>query len=235
MNEKYVVYKHTLREDGRVYIGQALNPEQRWGKDGSGYKSCPLFWDNIQHYGWDAFDHEIIFDNLSKDEADVIERVLIRHYDSTNVKKGFNLSVGNGIHGASNKCYRTKGTCNDRFDRRVTQYSIEGEKIREFASAEEAANETKVFVHSILNCCTHNHAFTAGGFRWAFEGELPRSLDGMRHSVKVQQYTPTGKLVANYNSMLEAANNTGISAGSISMACRGKQQGAGGFVWRYAV
>lgn len=235
MNEKYVVYKHTLREDGRVYIGQSLSFEQRWGKDGSGYRGCPLFWDNIQHYGWDAFDHEIVFDDLSKEEADIIERVLIRRYDSTNIKKGFNLSVGNGICGSSNKNYRTTGTCNNRFDRRVVQYSIEGKKIRTYVSAEEAANKTKIFVHSIINCCTHNHAFTAGGFRWAFEGEQPQLLNWKRAPKKVQQYTPTGKLVANYNTITEAAKDTGINTASISLACRGKRQDAGGFIWRYAV
>lgn len=233
MNEKYVVYKHTLREDGRVYIGQSVGYELRWGKNGSGYKGCPLFWDNIQHYGWDAFDHEIVFDGLSKEEADIIERVLIRRYNSTNIKKGFNLSVGNGICGRTNKKYRTGGACNNRFDQRVVQYSIEGREIQEYASAEEAANKTKVYVYSIINCCTHNHAFTAGGFRWAFEGELPQPLK--TSSSKVKQLTPTGKLVANYNSMTEAAKETGICITSISQACRGKKQDAGGYVWRYAV
>ena len=105
--DTYVVYKHTLKEDGRVYIGQTHDVETRWSGNGTQYKGCVYFWRTIAKYGWDAFAHEIILKGLSKEEADVYEDMLIKQYDSMNPKKGFNLK-GGGSHGKLSEATRKK-------------------------------------------------------------------------------------------------------------------------------
>ena len=66
----YSVYKHVNKTNGKVYVGiTKQKPEQRWGYNGVNYKNSPRFWSAIQHYGWDNFEHIIIQDQLTHDEA----------------------------------------------------------------------------------------------------------------------------------------------------------------------
>ena len=52
------------------------------------------FWNAIQKYGWDNFEHEILFDGLTKEEAEQKEIELIAYYNSNNKDYGYNLSSG---------------------------------------------------------------------------------------------------------------------------------------------
>ena len=88
------MYAHINKINGKIYIGQTrLKPEKRW-RNGNGYKESVLFWRAIQKYGWDNFDHEIIASNLTKEEADNFERLLIDKLQTQNNKFGYNLTGG---------------------------------------------------------------------------------------------------------------------------------------------
>lgn len=68
-NNKWCVYKHTSPSGG-IYIGiTKQNPIVRWN-NGFGYKRNPHFYNAIQKYGWNNFQHEIIFSNLTQEEAE---------------------------------------------------------------------------------------------------------------------------------------------------------------------
>ena len=74
-NNKWCVYKHTSPSKG-VYIRiTKQNPVIRWS-NGSGYKRNPYFYKAIQKYGWDNFKHEILFSNLTQEEAERYEKKL---------------------------------------------------------------------------------------------------------------------------------------------------------------
>lgn len=94
-NSTYCVYIHTNKINGKKYVGQTCQkPEYRWKKDGRGYKRNPRFYSAIKHYGWDNFEHEIIASNLTKEEADNFEILLIDKLDTMNPDKGYNLTNG---------------------------------------------------------------------------------------------------------------------------------------------
>lgn len=91
----YVVYKHINRENGKIYIGiTSDNPKRRWGSSGINYRYNKHFYGAIQKYGWDNFEHIILFDNLTKEEACEIEKELISFHNSTNPDLGYNNSIG---------------------------------------------------------------------------------------------------------------------------------------------
>lgn len=96
--KKYKVYKHTV-PDGRVYIGITCqkNPKRRFDR-GRGYKNNIHFFRFILKNGWDCIVSEILYDNLSKEEAEAKEIELIAFYDSTNPKKGFNIEKGGNLN-----------------------------------------------------------------------------------------------------------------------------------------
>ena len=98
-NKKYYIDKHTNKINGKVYIGQTCqNPEYRWNH-GEGYKGSSRFYSAIKSYGWDNFNHEIIFSNLTFEEANLKEIELINYYKSNLEEFGYNLDNG----GSKNK------------------------------------------------------------------------------------------------------------------------------------
>ena len=91
----YVVYKHVNKINGKIYIGITKQlPEQRWGSNGSNYKSSPHFYSAIEKYGWKNFEHIILYKNLSQNEACQKEIELIAQYQSNNPEFGYNNTSG---------------------------------------------------------------------------------------------------------------------------------------------
>lgn len=91
--ESYTVYKHTS-PSGKVYIGiTKLGVERRW-QGGRNYKTSTHFNNAIAKYGWDNIKHEVLYDGLSREDAENKEIELIKKYDSTNPEKGYNIERG---------------------------------------------------------------------------------------------------------------------------------------------
>lgn len=93
MEQYYKVYCHTC-PNNKKYIGitkQKVN--KRWS-NGYGYKSNKHFFNAILKYGWDNIKHDILFDNLTLEEAEEKEIELISLYNTTNEKFGYNLESG---------------------------------------------------------------------------------------------------------------------------------------------
>lgn len=90
----YIVYCHTNKINGKKYIGQTCQKPERRFMNGDGYKNNSYFYNSIKKYGWNSFSHEILFEGLSKQEADSIEHSLIESLDLTNRDKGYNLREG---------------------------------------------------------------------------------------------------------------------------------------------
>lgn len=109
MNKLYIVYEHINKINNKKYIGitcQTLNG--RCGKKGQNYKN-KYFKNSILKYGWDNFEHNILFNNLPADEAKQIEIELIEKYNTTNGEFGYNISqggdIGNGLSGINHPLY----------------------------------------------------------------------------------------------------------------------------------
>lgn len=101
--EKYCVYCHRNKINGKHYIGQTKHQDNlvvRTGSDGRGYFHNKYFKRAIQKYGWDNFEHYIIQGNLTKEEADNLEILNILAFNTTNKEFGYNIDKG-GSHGGS--------------------------------------------------------------------------------------------------------------------------------------
>lgn len=89
------IYMHKNKINGKVYIGQTIQQvEDRW-KNGTGYKTCYIFYSAIQKYGWDNFEHIILEQgDWTQEELNEKEKYYINLYDSTNSNKGYNITKG---------------------------------------------------------------------------------------------------------------------------------------------
>lgn len=91
----YTIYMHINKKNNKVYIGQTCqNPKDRWGKNGNGYQTSRRFYNAIQKYGWENFQHIILYENLSLEEANQLEKQLIKQYNSTDDNYGYNITTG---------------------------------------------------------------------------------------------------------------------------------------------
>lgn len=97
-NKKFSVYVH-ISPSNKYYVGITCQiPKRRWRFDGSAYKNNIHFWNAIQKYGWNNFQHEVIAQNLTRDEACNFEMVLIDKLKSNNCQYGYNRSSGGEVN-----------------------------------------------------------------------------------------------------------------------------------------
>ena len=138
----YKVYKYTNLLNGKIYIGQTCSSlEKRAGHNGYKYKKCIYFYNAIKKYGWNNFRGEILLDNLTREEANLMEIKLISFYNSNNKSIGYNISDG--------------GNTNSVRRRSVYQYDLEGNYIQKFISATEAENKLGISSGRISSACLH--------------------------------------------------------------------------------
>ncbi len=92
-DKQWCVYIHTNKINNKKYIGiTCQKPESRWGINGEHYNGQEKFYNAIQEYGWDNFNHEIVETNLNKTTALAREAELISQYGT--VINGYNSISG---------------------------------------------------------------------------------------------------------------------------------------------
>ena len=104
----YSVYQHIF-PDGMVYTGltHLVPVEKRFGKDGRRYSGNKTLWSYICKYGWNNAEHIVIQNNLSKEEAQQLERKLIAETKANG--NCINTMRGGDIGGASYIMFDYKG------------------------------------------------------------------------------------------------------------------------------
>lgn len=96
MNTKpWRVYVHINKANGKRYVGVTSkpNPNHRWS-NGLGYKENTHFYAAIQKYGWNNFEHIILAEGLTEQEAKEMEKQLIAEWNTQNREYGYNMTSG---------------------------------------------------------------------------------------------------------------------------------------------
>lgn len=189
INGTYCVYVHTNKINGKMYVGQTVygdNPKRRW-QNGTSYKHCTYLNRTIEKYGWDNFEHEVIASNLTKEEADNFEKILIKQLDTRNPLFGYNLTDGGEgscghklseearqklseaakIRASKNRFKKKKLPAKEPCVRTksIHQYSLDGNFISTWPSIVSASKVLNINAQSIAGCCRYEKK-SAGGFMW---------------------------------------------------------------------
>lgn len=218
----WCIYKHTNKINGKVYIGQTCQrPKERW-QNGKGYIGCPKFWAAIEEFGWDAFEHEILIDNIStQDEANEFEQKYIAEYDSYH--NGYNSTLGG------------KGFVYEQEP--IYQIDINThEIIGEFSSMREASTMLDIGYGSIYNSCHYRQRCAGGNWFFRFQKEwLDRKfyVPPVKSHKQGRTRRSDGRV---YTSLLDAAKSIGggaKEAKKIKQAIEKKGK-VGGFYWSWA-
>jgi group I intron endonuclease len=228
----YYIYKHTS-PSGKVYIGMTKqNPKIRWRKDGSGYKNNRYFDRAIQKYGWDNFQHEILYEGLTKEDASMKEKELIKQYKSNNSEYGYNISSGGegGREGVpqSEEAKRKVSIAN--------KGRLAGEKnhlygVRKYQKenpfyGKHHTEETKEKLSNL-----HKGKKMSDDFK----SKISKAMSGKNNprARKVLQYDLDMKLVKIWDYLKLAANTLNITEKDIRNCCNGNRESYKGYIWKY--
>lgn len=247
----YIVYKHTA-PNGKVYIGiTQQSAEDRWRK-GKGYKGCLLFNRAIEKYGWENIQHEILFEGLTKAEAEEKEILLIAEYKSNKKKFGYNIENGGnstGKHGEETKrkigiTQKGKIVSEEARERmRKNHADVKKNKNPNYGKTMSDAQREKLRAanigkHSGEKNLMFGKKHSEGSKLLMSENRKGKCLGSSNSKArKIIQVDLEGNDVAEYDCITDAERALRLArgcGGHISACAKGKLLTAYGYKWRYA-
>lgn len=228
----YKIYVHINKNNGKKYIGQTKQSLNQRFRGGEGYKNSPKFYGAIKKYGWDGFEHILLFDGLTLEEANQKEEELIKKYDTTNDANGYNIAYGGDNHGVSEETMQKILIAKQR---QIDRYDKSGVYIDSFDNAKIAGKKLNINPSGIYACCNDLRK-SAGNYIWKYhdcESAVQKYEDTSLKKVKqIDRYTL--EVVNKFNSIVEASVSTGIDKNSIGLCCKKELKTAGNYIWRYS-
>ena len=249
-----LIYCVTNKITEKMYIGLtrhtlAFRKKQHINsmKAGAPYVLCNA----IRKHGIDNFSWAILESTIPISKLANIEMVYIDLFDTYNT--GYNSTHGgDGVFGMefteASKIKMSLSHIGKRLpeaqkiligessQRRIKQYTLSGNFIREWDSLKEAGETLDINRSSISDVCRGTRKKSAGGFIWRYEdNDFPIvKYNNPASPIIVRQYTKEGSIISQYKSITEASIKTGVAKTTIVRVCKGRQHTAGGFKWKYA-
>lgn len=224
VNKKWCVYMHTNKINNKVYVGITnQKPEDRWC-NGNGYrKDQSVFCRAIKKYGWDNFEHIIFAENLTKEEAEVMEVGLIALYKTNccryrNPSYGYNMTDGGDGHA---------GWIPTEENRRNMSNAQKGKKL-----SDEHKLKISLSGKGRTFSSKHKEKISQALKGRTFSEEALKK-NSQKHSVPVVRLTIDGDFISRFESIKVATIQMNIRKTSIIDCCKGRRKSAGGFMWMY--
>lgn len=218
----YYVYQHINKTNGKRYIGVTKqNPESRWGIDGVNYKSSPYFYSAIQKYGWDGFEHEILFNGLTKEEACIKEIELIARFKTQDKQYGYNIMEGGSAPTIPEEV-RAIMSEKMRGNKNGLGHVCSEEKKREISNAQKGRKLTEEHKAKLSKAKQGSH-------------HIPPSIETRKKisdsHIKKQVYCEETEAV--YESIQSCAKELGLEPTAVCACCKGRHKSVHGYHLRY--
>lgn len=249
---RFFVYMHVNKINGKKYIGITGrdNPKWRWGQNGQKYHDSKYFYNAIQKYGWNNFEHIILFEKLTVQEAKEKEVELIAKYKTSERKYGYNITAGGDIYmplrGKNNPRYgkhlseetRKKISIANQ-GKKLSPESLKkmSESLKKYYAAHPGCNshpatlETRKKMVELINEYNKTHTPIRTGAHLSEESRsqiaITRAKNGCAYPVRCLE---TGKT---YISLREASRDMDISKSSIADCCKHKCESVKGYHFEY--
>lgn len=216
------IYKIENKVNGKVYIGQSVDIEDRWAHHKAKLRHNRHENAHLQsawnQYGEDNFTFETLTE-CKRNELNDKEIDWISRYDSCNRKKGYNLTLGgDGTH----------------IIHEVLQFTLSGEYIAEYANGIIASEETGINAGTIYGCCNKKYKH-AGKYIWLFKDDYKDSdsLKWYLTDQKLQtvlQYDLYGNIINTFTCCSEAWKTLGFNPIQCLLHDR---KSINGFIFKY--
>lgn len=211
---EWIVYEHKNKINGKRYFGITHQIAQRRWRGGAGYRGQPRFYNAIKKYGWNCFEHNILFSGMNETEAQKKEQELIIYYRTTDCECGYNLTLGGG---------GMTGLARPEETRKKISASLKGHKMSE-------ENKEKL---RIANTGKKHSEESKQKRREALTGikrtEAQKNRLSEFNKKKVVQIDQCGNVIAIHKGIFSV---DGYSGQCISLCVRGKLKTHKGFTWK---
>ena len=213
-NILWSVYVHTNKVNGKRYVGiTSQQPEKRW-LNGRGYDSHLPIGRAIEKYGWENFEHDILYSDVTEREAKELEASLIKLYSTQDKQYGYNLTAGGD--GLSGFHHTDEAKRKMSVQKKASNHPNYGKHLREIT-------RSKISEKLIGNS-------NSAGIVRSEETKMKMSRSKMKPVIMLIEDTP----IRIFDSAKSAENETGISRKNISLCCYNQRQHAGGYAWKFA-
>lgn len=213
--KEFIVYMHENKINHKKYIGiTCQKPTQRW-RGGKGYK-IGVFKKAIDKYGWNNFEHKILYEKLSKEDACLKEIELIEKYKTTNPNYGYNLCEGGNL---TLRYHHTKESKKKMSNSKKGMY--------------DGKNNPMYGKNGILAPMYGKH-LTEEHKRKISEAKKGKSNYHTKTLYKaIDQYDLDGNYIKTWESISSIERELNIKSTHISRVCRGKRKTTGGYIFKY--
>lgn len=239
--------------NGKIYIGKSIDIERRWNQHK--YSKTKIVLSNsIKKYGLTNFKFSVIetFDINQYDKISLECELVKSEQKWMDIKKSYIKEIGYNIDKTSKPNLTIKR--NDDFGKKISkikiemnhggqtviQYSLNGEKIKEWKSAADVERNLGILSENVSGVCLKKQK-TAGGFIWRKEYDILTKEDLKkintlnRNRKKIKKLSLDGDFIEEFNSINDAAKSINSKyTSAIVHVCKGRHLSYKGFKWVYS-
>ena len=232
--DNYTVYMH-ISPSGKKYIGiTGQSIERRWG-NGTGYKNCISFNRAIEKYGWNNIKHIVLYSGLRKEDAEHKEIELIKKYNTTDSRYGYNIENGGSTIGKhSEETKRKIGIANKgKTHPERVGVPLSEEAKKKISEKNKIALKGHIPWNKGIKCGTSwNKGLELTAEHKKKLSEAKKGKASLRKKA-ILQYDKNNNFIARYESLTLAGVEVNGDIRNISACCLGKKKRAYGYVWKY--
>ena len=179
-------------------------------RSGKGYKNSQYLENALNKYRWEEVENVVLFENLTKEEAEAKEIEFIRKYKSNNRQYGYNIQNGGKTYGTLSQEIRTK--------------------ISESKKGKLTGKENPFYGLEHTKATRKLLSKLKTGTKLS---EETKNKIAESNKIKVIQLDLGNNIIKIWDSAKDAGTNLDIHNTSITAVCKGKRNTAGGFMWKY--
>ena len=236
----YSVYVHENIVNGKKYVGiTSCDVKIRW-KKGYGYSDQLPIGRVFRKYGWDGFTHEVLYDDLSEEEAKAIEIELIREFGTQDPARGYNICAGGeGVTGwhpsestrakISESAKKRTGERNPNFGHKWTD-----DMKRQAGEKKRRENLSEETLKRMSDAAINRNKKYGNSFQGKKHSDETKKLLSEQRSRAVMMFDINDVFLAEFSSIKNASEQTGVHKVAISNCCRGQTKTSGGYIWKYS-
>jgi group I intron endonuclease len=226
----WTVYCHENIINGKRYVGiTSRQISDRW-RDGKGYHN--YFGNAIKKYGWNNFDHVILFNDVTEKFAKSKEKELINLFNCR-YPHGYNLTDGGDGNCGWHPSDETKKKISE--NQIGKHHHLHTEETKEKIRQAKLGNKSRTGLHNSeyhkQRCREAMLGNTLGKYHKVTDEYIERIKISQPNRHPVVQLTKSGEFIKEFISVSDAKRLTGVS--NLNYCCNGKLKTSGGFRWMY--
>jgi group I intron endonuclease len=217
------IYKIINKVNGMIYVGQTIQfLEERWKQHRKISSNCFYLKSAFKKYGIEQFEFKMIcicFD----EELDKFEIQYMKSFNSM-VPNGYNLRNGGN-----------SGRQHEETKKKISE-TLKGRTDIIRTTPQLGKPHTEEIKQQISNALKgRTDIIRTKSYNWIGKHHTEESKNKMResHKIKINQYDLDNNIIQSFNSISEAAIETGIDRTVIGKCCKNIRKTAGGFKWQY--